>query len=137
MDAILSLVINVVDGLVVNTAVIERNLRRELPFMATENIMMDCVKRGGDRQELHERIRVYSMEAARRVKQGDGVNDLLERIAGDPSFGVTLRQLEDMLNPSAYVGRAPEQTDEFLKEQVGPVLERYKDMLGIKVEISV
>ena len=137
MDAILSLVINVVDGLVVNTAVIERNLRRELPFMATENIMMDCVKRGGDRQELHERIRVHSMESARRVKQGDGVNDLLERIAGDPSFGVTLRQLEDMLNPSAYVGRAPEQTDEFLKEQVGPVLERYKDMLGIKVEISV
>lgn len=137
VDAILSLVINVVDGLVVNTAVIERNLRRELPFMATENIMMDCVKRGGDRQELHERIRVHSMEAARRVKQGDGVNDLLERIAGDPSFGVTLRQLEDMLNPSAYVGRAPEQTDEFLKEQVGPVLERYKDMLGIKVEISV
>lgn len=137
VDAILSLVINVVDGLVVNTAVIERNLRRELPFMATENIMMDCVKRGGDRQELHERIRVHSMESARRVKQGDGVNDLLERIAGDPSFGVTLRQLEDMLNPSAYVGRAPEQTDEFLKEQVGPVLERYKDMLGIKVEISV
>jgi adenylosuccinate lyase len=137
VDAILSLVINVVDGLVVNTAVIERNLRRELPFMATENIMMDCVKRGGDRQELHERIRVYSMESARRVKQGDGVNDLLERIAGDPSFGVTLRQLEDMLNPSAYVGRAPEQTDEFLKEQVGPVLERYKDILGIKVEISV
>lgn len=137
VDAILSLVINVVDGLVVNTAVIERNLRRELPFMATENIMMDCVKRGGDRQELHERIRVHSMEAARRVKQGDGVNDLLERIAGDPLFGVTLRQLEDMLNPSAYVGRAPEQTDEFLKEQVGPVLERYKDMLGIKVEISV
>lgn len=137
VDAILSLVINVVDGLVVNTAVIERNLRRELPFMATENIMMDCVKRGGDRQELHERIRVHSMEAARRVKQGDGVNDLLERIAGDPLFGVTLRQLEDMLNPSAYMGRAPEQTDEFLKEQVGPVLERYKDMLGIKVEISV
>lgn len=137
VDAILSLVINVVDGLVVNTAVIERNLRRELPFMATENIMMDCVKRGGDRQELHERIRVHSMEAARRVKQGDGVNDLLERIAGDPLFGVTLRQLEDMLNPSAYVGRAPEQTDEFLKEQVGPVLERYEDMLGIKVEISV
>ncbi|NLN81550.1 MAG: adenylosuccinate lyase [Clostridiales bacterium] len=137
VDAILSLVINVVDGLVVNTAVIERNLRRELPFMATENIMMDCVKRGGDRQELHERIRVHSMEAARRVKQGDGVNDLLERIAGDPSFGVTLRQLEDMLNPSAYMGRAPEQTDEFLKEQVGPVLERYKDILGIKVEISV
>lgn len=137
VDAILSLVINVVDGLVVNTAVIERNLRRELPFMATENIMMDCVKRGGDRQELHERIRVHSMEAARRVKQGDGVNDLLERIAGDPLFGVTLRQLEDMLNPSAYMGRAPEQTDEFLKEQVGPVLERYKDILGIKVEISV
>lgn len=137
VDAILSLVINVVDGLVVNTAVIDRNLRRELPFMATENIMMDCVKRGGDRQELHERIRAHSMEAARRVKQGDGVNDLLERIAGDTAFGVTLDELNGMLEPSRYVGRAPEQTAEFLAEQAGPVLKRHQDLLGVKVEITV
>ena len=137
VDAILSLVINVVDGLVVNTAVIDRNLRRELPFMATENIMMDCVKRGGDRQELHERIRTHSMEAARRVKQGDGENDLLERIAEDTAFGVTLSQLEDVLQPSAYVGRAPGQTDEFLTEQVNPILKRYHEMLGVEVEITV
>ncbi len=137
IDAVLSLVINVVDGLVVNTAVIDRNLRRELPFMATENIMMDCVKRGGDRQELHEAIRTHSMEAAKRVKQGDGVNDLLERIAGDATFGVTLAELEAVLEPSRYVGRAPEQTAEFLAEQVAPVLETYRDELGVKVEISV
>ncbi len=137
VDAILSLVINVVDGLVVNTAVIDRDLRRELPFMATENIMMDCVKRGGDRQELHERIRTHSMEAARRVKQGDGVNDLLERIAGDSAFGVTLPELEAVLEPSRYVGRAPEQTAEFLREHVAPVLEQNKDELGVAVEINV
>ncbi|HHV51685.1 MAG TPA: adenylosuccinate lyase [Clostridiales bacterium] len=137
VDGILSLVINIADGLVVNTAVIERNLKRELPFMATENIMMDCVKKGGDRQELHERIRVHSMEAGRRIKQGDGENDLLDRIASDPVFGVTLEELESMLEPRRYVGRAPEQTAEFLSEQVYPVLERYKDKLGIKVEITV
>jgi len=114
VDGILSLVINIADGLVVNTAVIERNLKRELPFMATENIMMDCVKKGGDRQELHERIRVHSMEAGRRIKQGDGENDLLDRIASDPVFGVTLEELESMLEPRRYVGRAPEQTAEFL-----------------------
>lgn len=137
VDSILSLMINVVDGLVVNTAVIDRDLRRELPFMATENIMMDCVKRGGDRQELHEHIRVHSMEAARRIKQGDGVNDLLERIAGDPVFGVTLKDLENVLEPSRYVGRAPQQTTDFLKEEVAPVLERNSELLGIKVEIKV
>lgn len=137
VDAVLSLVINVVDGLVVNTAVIDRDLRRELPFMATENIMMDCVKRGGDRQELHERIRTHSMDAAKRVKQQDGVNDLLERIAADPAFGVTLPELEAVLEPSRYVGRAPEQTADFLREQVASVLEKYKDDLGVQVEINV
>lgn len=137
IDAILSLVINVVDGLVVNEAVIDRNLRRELPFMATENIMMDCVKRGGDRQELHERIRVHSMEAARRVKQGDGENDLVTRIAGDAAFGVTEEQLRSLLQPNLYVGRAPEQTAAFLQEQVAPVLEKYQEDVGIKVEINV
>ncbi len=137
IDAILSLVVNVVDGLVVNTAVIDRDLRRELPFMATENIMMDGVKRGSDRQELHEAIRTHSMEAARRVKQGDGVNDLLERIAGDPAFGVTLEELQSVLEPSRYVGRAPEQTAEFLAEEIAPVLEKYRDDLGYKAEINV
>ena len=137
VDAILSLVVNVVDGLVVNTAVIDRDLRRELPFMATENIMMDCVKRGGDRQELHEAIRTHSMAAASRVKQGDGVNDLLERIAGDPTFGMTLEQLESVLEPSRYVGRAPEQTREFLAEEVAPVLEKYREDLGYRAEINV
>ena len=137
VDAILSLVVNVVDGLVVNTAVIDRDLRRELPFMASENIMMDCVKRGGDRQELHEAIRTHSMEAARRVKQGDGVNDLLERIAGDATFGVTLEELQNVLEPRRYVGRAPEQTREFLASEVAPVLEKYRDDLGYQAEINV
>ena len=137
VDAILSLVINVADGLVVNTAVIDRDLRRELPFMATENIMMDGVKRGGDRQELHERIRTHSMEAARRVKQGDGVNDLMERIAGDPAFGMTLPELEALLEPSRYVGRAPEQTAEFLAAEVAPMKEKYAADLGVQVEINV
>ena len=137
VDAILSLVINVSQGLVVNTAVIDRDLRRELPFMATENIMMDCVKRGGDRQELHERIRVHSMEASRRVKQEDGINDLMDRIAGDPAFGVTAEELAGILEPSRYVGRAPEQTAEFLAEGVQPVLDRYADQLGVDVEIKV
>lgn len=136
-DAVLSLVINVVDGLVVNTAVIDRNLRRELPFMATENIMMDCVKRGGDRQELHEAIRTHSMEAARRVKQGDGHNDLLERIAGDPAFGVTVEELEQVLEPSRYVGCAPMQAAMFVKEQIMPVTEKYAADLGLQVSINV
>ncbi len=136
-DAILALVINVADGLVVNTAVIQRRLREELPFMATENILMDCVKQGGDRQELHERIRVHSMEAAKRVKQGDGVNDLLSRIGDDPAFAAVHGRLSDLLEPSLYVGRAPEQTREFLEEQLAPVLERYRDELGIQVEIQV
>ena len=136
VDAILSLVINVADGLVVNRAVIERDLRRELPFMATENILMDAVKRGGDRQDLHERIRVHSMQAAERVKQGDGVNDLPERIAGDPAFGVTPEQLAALMRPEAFVGRAPRQTEEFLREQVAPVLEKYKDQ-GLRAELSV
>lgn len=136
-DAILSLMLNVADGLVVNVAVINRDLRRELPFMATENIMMDCVKRGGDRQELHERIRTHSMAAAHRIKQEDGVNDLLERIAADPSFGITLPELEKTLEPSHYVGRAPEQTVEFLRTEVQPILDAATSELGITAEITV
>ena len=137
VDGILSLYLNVVDGLVVYPKVIEQRLMKELPFMATENIMMDAVKRGGNRQELHERIRVHSMEAGRQVKVEGEENDLLERIAADETFGVTLDELKDILDPAKYVGRSPEQVTEFLRECVNPVLEQYKDDLGVTVEINV
>ena len=137
VDGILSLYLNVVDGLVVYPKVIEQRLMKELPFMATENIMMDAVKRGGNRQELHERIRVHSMEAGRQVKVEGKENDLLERIAADETFGVTLDELRDILDPAKYVGRSPEQVTEFLTECVNPVLEQYKDELGVTVEINV
>lgn len=137
VDGILSLYLNVVDGLVVYPKVIHQRLMKELPFMATENIMMDAVKRGGNRQELHERIRVHSMEAGKQVKVEGKENDLLERIAGDPMFGVTLDELNAILDPAKYVGRSPEQVTEFLAECVAPVLETYKDELGVKVEINV
>ena len=137
VDGILSLYLNVVDGLVVYPKVIEQRLMKELPFMATENIMMDAVKRGGNRQELHERIRVHSMEAGRQVKAEGKENDLLERIAADETFGVTLDELKDILDPAKYVGRSPEQVTEFLTECVNPILEQYKDELGVTVEINV
>ena len=137
VDGILDLYLNVVDGLVVYPKVIEKHLMAELPFMATENIMMDAVKRGGNRQELHERIRVHSMEAAKVVKEQGGENDLLARIAGDPIFGVTLEELHDIVKPEKYVGRAPVQTEEFLTETVAPVLERYKDVAEEAAEITV
>ena len=137
VDGILSLYLNVVDGLVVYPKVIEQRLMKELPFMATENIMMDAVKRGGNRQELHERIRVHSMEAGRQVKVEGKENDLLERIAADEAFGVTLDELKNILDPAKYVGRSPEQVTEFLTECVNPLLEQYKDELGVTVEINV
>ena len=137
VDAILSLYINVVDGLVVYPKVIEQRLMKELPFMATENIMMDAVKRGGDRQELHERIRVHSMEAGRVIKQEGGENDLLERIANDPAFGVTLEELKALIRPENYVGRAPQQVTEFLEHDVKAVLDRYADIGQVDVEITV
>ena len=133
VDGILSLYLNVVDGLVVYPKVIEQRLMKELPFMATENIMMDAVKRGGNRQELHERIRVHSMEAGRQVKVEGKENDLLERIAADEAFGVTLDELKNILDPAKYVGRSPEQVTEFLTECVNPLLEQYKDELGVTV----
>lgn len=136
-DAVLTLCINVANGLVVYPKVIEQRLMGELPFMATENIMMDAVKRGGNRQELHERIRVHSMEAGKMVKQEGKPNDLLERIAGDSAFGVTLEELTSILEPIRYVGRAPQQTADFLEEQVAPVLEKYSSVLGIKAEVNV
>ena len=109
----------------------------ELPFMATENIMMEAVKRGGDRQELHEKIRVYSMAAGKVVKQDGGENDLLERIANDPAFGVTLDRLEAIMKPELYVGRAPQQTEEFVENFIKPITEKYSDLLGMNVEIKV
>lgn len=136
-DAILELYINVVSGLVVYPKVIEKRLMAELPFMATENIMMDAVKRGGDRQELHEAIRVHAMAAGKVVKEQGGENDLLARIAGDPLFGITLDELKGLMHPANFVGRAPQQTEEFVAGHIQPILGRYADELGLEVEISV
>ena len=137
IDGILNLYANVTDGLVVYPKVIEQRLRKELPFMATENIMMDAVKRGGDRQELHEKIRQHSMAASRVVKEEGGENDLLERSANDKSFGVTLEELEAILQPSKYVGRAPQQTTDFLNEVVYPAIAPYENIEDEKAEITV
>ena len=138
VDGILSLYANVADGLVVYPKVIEQRLRKELPFMATENIMMDAVKkRGADRQQLHEKIREHSMAASRVVKVEGGENDLLERIAADEAFGVTLEELEHILKPENYTGRAKEQTEDFLNECIKPVLEKYADVESDKPEINV
>ena len=137
IDGILDLCLNVVDGLVVYPKVIEKHLMAELPFMATENIMMDAVKAGGDRQELHERIRELSMEAGRNVKVNGGENNLLELIAADPAFGLSLEDLKKTMEPSRYVGRAPEQVDAFLSQVVNPILEEYRELLGEKAEINV
>ena len=136
-DAILGIYNNVAENLVVYPKVINKRLMSELPFMATENIMMDAVKKGGDRQELHEKIRVHSMAAGKVVKSEGGENDLLERIAGDPAFGVTLDELKAIMKPELYVGRAPQQTEEFVADFIKPIVEKYSDLLGISVEIKV
>ena len=137
VDGILDLYLNVVDGLVVYEKVIEKRLMSELPFMATENIMMDAVKAGGDRQELHEKIRELSMIAGKRVKQEGLDNNLLELIAKEPMFGVTLDELKAKLEPSKYVGRSKEQVEEYLSEVIQPILDANADILGIKAEINV
>ena len=137
IDGVLDLCLNVVDGLVVYPKVIEKRLMSELPFMATENIMMDAVKAGGDRQELHERIRELSMEAGKNVKVLGLDNNLLELIAADPAFNLTLEELQKTMDPSKYVGRAPLQVENFLKQVVNPVLEENKELLGVKAEINV
>ena len=137
IDGILDLCLNVVDGLVVYPKVIEKRLMSELPFMATENIMMDAVKAGGDRQELHERIRALSMEAGKNVKVEGKDNNLLELIAADPAFNLTLEDLQKSMDPSRYTGRAKEQTEAFIANVVQPVLDAHKDLLGVKVEINV
>lgn len=137
VDGILDLYLNVVDGLVVYPKVIEKHLMQELPFMATENIMMDAVKAGGDRQELHEKIRVLSMEAGKNVKEKGLENNLLELIAADPSFNMSLNDLKNAMEPSKYIGRAKEQTEEFIEEVIQPILDANKDLLGLKADIKV
>ncbi len=137
IDAVLELYINVVDGLVVYPKMIEKHLLAELPFMATENIMMAAVKKGGDRQELHERIRVHSMDAGRVVKVEGKPNDLIDRIAADEMFSLTKEEILAQMKPSNFVGRAPEQVEDFIEAEVKPIIEKYKDELGLSVEIKV
>ncbi len=137
IDGILDLALNVVDGLVVYPKVIEKRLMSELPFMATENIMMDAVKAGGDRQELHERIRTLSMEAGKTVKVEGKDNDLLERIAADPAFNLTLEDLKKTMDPSRYTGRSEVQVNAYLNNVIRPLLAEYKDLLGMTAEINV
>ena len=137
IDGILDLCLNVVDGLVVYDKVITKRLMSELPFMATENIMMDAVKNGGNRQEMHEIIRTLSMEAGKHVKQEGKGNNLLELIANDPAFGMSLEDLQKTMDPSKYVGRSPIQVEKFIKDVVNPILEANKDLLGMTAEINV
>ena len=137
IDGILDLYLNVVDGLVVYPKVIEKRLMSELPFMATENIMMDAVKAGGDRQEMHEKIRTLSMEAGKNVKEKGLDNNLLELIANDPSFNMSLEDLQKTMDPSKYVGRSPEQVEEFLRDEIQPILDANKEILGLPATINV
>ncbi len=137
IDGVLDLCLNVVDGLVVYPKVIAKRLMSELPFMATENIMMDAVKAGGDRQEIHEKIRQLSMEAGKNVKIEGGENNLLDLIAADQDFGMTKEELEACMEPSRYIGRAPEQVDAFLSKVVLPIVEENRELLGMKAEITV
>ena len=137
IDGILDLCLNVVDGLVVYPKVIEKHMMAELPFMATENIMMDAVKAGGDRQELHERIRELSMEAGKTVKVEGKDNNLLELIAADPAFNLSLEDLQKSMDSKKYIGRAKEQTERFVNTVVQPILNSHKELLGVKAEINV
>ena len=137
IDGVLDLCLNVTDGLKVYPKVIEKRLMSELPFMATENIMMDAVKAGGDRQELHEKIRELSMEAGRRVKEEGKDNNLLELIAADPAFHMSIEELRRSMEPSRYIGCAPHQVERFLADVIAPVLEANKEILGQKAEINV
>ena len=137
IDGILDLCLNVVDGLVVYPKVIEKHMMAELPFMATENIMMDAVKAGGDRQELHERIRELSMEAGKTVKVEGKDNNLLELIAADPAFNLSLEDLQRSMDPKKYIGRAKEQTERFVNTVVQPILDSHKELMGVKAEINV
>jgi len=137
VDAILNIYLNVADGLVVYPMVINQRIMSELPFMATENIMMDAVKRGGDRQELHEQIRTHSIAAAKAVKEEGKPNDLISRIVNDPSFGLTEEQINKILKPENFIGRSKEQVTEFLRDYIMPVLKANEEEIGVKVEINV
>lgn len=137
LDGVLNLYLNVSSNLVVYPKVIESHLKSELPFMATENILMECVKRGGDRQELHESIRVHSMDAAKRVKEEGLDNDLIERIITDKAFNMTEQEIRDIIDPVKFVGRAPQQVEELIREYINPIIEQNKELLGVKAEINV
>ena len=136
-DAILTIYMNVAENLVVYEKVIAKHIAQELPFMATENIMMECVKAGKDRQELHERIRELSQEAGANVKVNGGENDLLDRIRKDPMFEAAHDKLEEILEPIKFVGRAPHQTEEFIKNEIDPILDRHRAILGATGEVRV
>ncbi len=136
-DGILNLYLSVMENPAVYPKVIEKHLNAELPFMATETILMACVKRGGDRQELHEVIRAHAQAAAARVKHDGAENDLLERLAADAAIGMSRAEIDDILDLRLFVGRAPQQVDEFLREEVGPVLDRYRDRLGARSDVRV
>lgn len=137
VDAILNIMLNVCDGLVVYPKVIEQRVRRELPFMATENIMMSAVKKGGDRQALHEKLRVHSIAAAKVVKEEGGENDLIDRICADPAFGLNRQEIEAILDPAAFTGRSAKQVQEYIDEIVSPVLKANAGVLGEKAQLSV
>lgn len=137
IDGILDIAINVCDGLVVYEKMIQQHINNELPFMATENILMEAVKQGGDRQELHEKIRVHSMEAAKQVKMEGKPNDLIERILGDEEFNLTKNQLEELMDANHFVGRAPQQVTDFLTDYIYPIIDGNKDLIGITVDLKV
>lgn len=137
VDAIIEIGINVTDGLVVYENMIKRHISEELPFMATEIILMEAVKRGGDRQELHEKIRIYSMEAAKRVKEEGKENNLIEKIISDSEFKMSEEEIISIMNPINFVGRAPQQVVEFINEDVEPIINKFKECLGIKVDLNV
>lgn len=137
LDGVLNLYMNISEGMVVYDKVIAAHVNNELPFMATENIMMEAVKKGGDRQELHEKIRGYSMEASQRVK-GEGLNnDLIDRIIADGGFGLTENEIRDIIDPNKFIGRAPSQVEEFIEEYINPILENNSEALNLKAEINV
>lgn len=136
-DAILGIAINIFTGMVVNDKVIEKHINEELPFMATENIIMEAVKRGGSRQELHEEIRVLSMEAAEQVKKFGKQNDLIERMYNSKIINMSKEEIDETINPRNYIGRAPEQVEEFYNETIRPLLDKNKEMLGVNIELNV
>lgn len=137
VDAILNIYMNVADNLVVYPNVIAKHVRAELPFMATENVMMECVKAGGNRQELHERLRVLSMEAGKRVKEDGAENDLIERIRGDALFAAVRDKLDDILSPKNFIGRAPSQTVAFIETEIDPILQKHAEWLGEEGDVRL